>query len=76
MYIHLHSFHFVLWTAYYYCFFFLTGLSPDLQGMDQIRKIIRPTDVPDTGMFNLCLTLAVLFFSTNKRPVVNHLFHN
>jgi len=26
------------------------GLSPDLQGMDQIRKIIRPTDVPDTGM--------------------------
>jgi len=26
------------------------GLSPDLQTMDQIRKISRPTDVPDTGL--------------------------
>lgn len=26
------------------------GLSPDLQGMDQIRRISRPTDVPDTGL--------------------------
>lgn len=26
------------------------GLSPDLQGMDQIRRIMRPTDVPDTGL--------------------------
>jgi diadenosine tetraphosphatase ApaH/serine/threonine PP2A family protein phosphatase len=26
------------------------GLSPDLQNMDQIRRIMRPTDVPDTGM--------------------------
>lgn len=26
------------------------GLSPDLQGMDQIRRINRPTDVPDTGL--------------------------
>jgi serine/threonine-protein phosphatase PP1 catalytic subunit len=25
------------------------GLSPDLQSMDQIRRIMRPTDVPDTG---------------------------
>lgn len=25
------------------------GLSPDLQGMEQIRRIMRPTDVPDTG---------------------------
>ncbi|KOB64837.1 Serine/threonine-protein phosphatase PP1-gamma catalytic subunit, partial [Operophtera brumata] len=24
------------------------GLSPDLQGMEQIRRIMRPTDVPDT----------------------------
>ena len=29
------------------------GLSPDLQSMDQIRRVMRPTDVPDTGMFNL-----------------------
>jgi len=26
------------------------GLSPDLKTMDQIRRIIRPTDVPDTGL--------------------------
>uniref|UniRef100_A0A8C6EMB0 Serine/threonine-protein phosphatase PP1-beta catalytic subunit n=1 Tax=Marmota marmota marmota TaxID=9994 RepID=A0A8C6EMB0_MARMA len=24
------------------------GLSPDLQSMEQIRRIMRPTDVPDT----------------------------
>jgi serine/threonine-protein phosphatase PP1 catalytic subunit len=26
------------------------GLSPDLQSMDQIRRIMRPTDIPDTGV--------------------------
>nr|CAH7766843.1 unnamed protein product [Callosobruchus chinensis] len=26
------------------------GLSPDLQGMEQIRRIMRPTDVPDSGL--------------------------
>ena len=26
------------------------GLSPDLKSMDQIRRIVRPTDVPDTGL--------------------------
>lgn len=26
------------------------GLSPDLQNMDQIKRIMRPTDVPDTGL--------------------------
>lgn len=26
------------------------GLSPDLHGMEQIRRIMRPTDVPDTGL--------------------------
>lgn len=25
------------------------GLSPDLSDMEQIRKVIRPTDIPDTG---------------------------
>lgn len=36
------------------CFLFLslscTGLSPDLHSMEQIRRIMRPTDVPDTGL--------------------------
>ena len=27
------------------------GLSPDLQSMEQIRRIMRPTDVPDTGNY-------------------------
>mmetsp|Transcript_5578 Transcript_5578/g.13362 ORF Transcript_5578/g.13362 Transcript_5578/m.13362 type:complete len:336 (+) Transcript_5578:79-1086(+) len=26
------------------------GLSPDLNSMEQIRRIMRPTDVPDTGL--------------------------
>ncbi|KAH9976245.1 serine/threonine protein phosphatase-like protein [Lactifluus volemus] len=26
------------------------GLSPDLQSMEQIRRMMRPTDVPDTGL--------------------------
>ena len=26
------------------------GLSPDLQSMEQIRRIMRPTDVPDAGL--------------------------
>uniref|UniRef100_A0A5F8G769 protein-serine/threonine phosphatase n=1 Tax=Monodelphis domestica TaxID=13616 RepID=A0A5F8G769_MONDO len=26
------------------------GLSPDLQSMEQIRRIMRPTDVPDQGV--------------------------
>ena len=25
------------------------GLSPDLKTMEQIRRIVRPTDVPDQG---------------------------
>ena len=29
---------------------FHAGLSPDLQSMEQIRRIMRPTDVPDTGL--------------------------
>lgn len=40
-----------------YTFFFFAyfdsmhgGLSPDLNHMDQIRRIRRPTDVPDSGL--------------------------
>jgi Calcineurin-like phosphoesterase len=28
----------------------ISGLSPDLQSMEQIRRIPRPTDVPDQGL--------------------------
>ena len=28
---------------------FCAGLSPDLTSMEQIRRIMRPTDVPDQG---------------------------
>ncbi|KAJ7679748.1 protein phosphatase type 1 [Mycena rosella] len=28
------------------------GLSPDLQSMDQIRRIMRPTDIPDQGLLS------------------------
>ena len=31
------------------------GLSPDLQSMEQIRRVMRPTDVPDTGMHHAVL---------------------
>ncbi|KAG8216730.1 hypothetical protein J3R82DRAFT_6943 [Butyriboletus roseoflavus] len=31
------------------------GLSPDLQSMEQIRRVMRPTDVPDTGTFALSI---------------------
>jgi hypothetical protein len=30
------------------------GLSPDLQSMEQIRRVMRPTDVPDTGACTRC----------------------
>jgi serine/threonine-protein phosphatase PP1 catalytic subunit len=25
------------------------GLSPDLQSMEQLRRVMRPTDIPDSG---------------------------
>lgn len=27
-----------------------SGLSPDLQSMEQVRRVMRPTDVPDQGL--------------------------
>lgn len=39
------------------------GLSPDLQSMEQIRRVMRPTDVPDTGMWLLfpCPSVADIY---------------
>ena len=31
------------------------GLSPELNSMEQIRRLMRPTDVPDTGLLCDCL---------------------
>ncbi|KAJ3325943.1 Serine/threonine-protein phosphatase pp1 [Boothiomyces sp. JEL0866] len=33
------------------------GLSPDLQSMEQIRRVMRPTDVPDTGKHEIIVGL-------------------
>jgi diadenosine tetraphosphatase ApaH/serine/threonine PP2A family protein phosphatase len=40
------------------------GLSPDLQSMEQIRRVMRPTDVPDTGKVHLlpCTKLTAAHF--------------
>lgn len=37
------------------------GLSPDLQSFDQIRKIVRPTEIPDQGRNYFKLRLALRF---------------
>jgi diadenosine tetraphosphatase ApaH/serine/threonine PP2A family protein phosphatase len=35
------------------------GLSPDLQSMEQIRRVMRPTDVPDTGKYACIIVLLI-----------------
>ena len=40
-------------TLYIMLFYYPSGLSPDLQSMEQIRRIMRPTDVPDQGSYLL-----------------------
>ena len=53
-----------IWKTFIYCFNCLPvaalvddkilcmhgGLSPELSSIDQIKRIMRPTDVPDTGL--------------------------
>ena len=43
------------------------GLSPDLQSMEQIRRIMRPTDVPDTGD-----NIRILSINSHKAPIHSH----
>lgn len=45
----LNSFHYLIQFEFN-LLFLLIGLSPDLHSMEQIRRIMRPTDVPDTGL--------------------------
>ena len=51
------------------------GLSPDLQSMEQIRRIMRPTDVPDTGriiiLFTLPLKSLILLASGWSKTILN-----
>ena len=35
--------------------------------MEQIRRIMRPTDVPDTGMCSIEITHSILFFFVLSR---------
>lgn len=46
------------------------GLSPDLQSMEQIRRVMRPTDVPDTGTYlrSFFFSLAAPGSSSSPRP--------
>ena len=44
------------------------GLSPDLQSMEQIRRVMRPTDVPDTGEVQ-CLWWRSETQCVNRSPV-------
>ena len=39
------------------------GLSPDLQSMEQIRRVMRPTDVPDTGTEILYMSYSIFVFT-------------
>ena len=34
----------------YWCCFIIAGLSPELTTMEQVRRVMRPTDVPDQGL--------------------------
>ena len=50
-------------------FYYPSGLSPDLQSMEQIRRIMRPTDVPDQGSYLLqslfmesCVDMSCFFY--------------
>lgn len=45
------------------------GLSPDLQSMEQIRRVMRPTDVPDTGA---CIPLLFMPSSILSAPLCHH----
>jgi len=37
------------------------GLSPELNSMDQVRKIVRPTDIPEQGKYNYYLHLINIY---------------
>jgi serine/threonine-protein phosphatase PP1 catalytic subunit len=56
------------------------GLSPDLKSMEQIRRIVRPTDIPENGL--LCDLLwadpdrdiqGILFLPNLRDPCIYHL---
>ena len=46
------------------------GLSPDLQSMEQIRRVMRPTDVPDTGALYILQSSLLLTWRWGFRPAL------
>ena len=44
------------------------GLSPDLQSMEQIRRVMRPTDVPDTGSQHFIVAIDLSFIIDPPYP--------
>lgn len=45
------------------------GLSPEISSMDQIKRTVRPTDVPDTGEFDLDTVDVVSFRAVVRRVI-------
>lgn len=48
------------------------GLSPDLQSMEQIRRVMRPTDVPDTGALLFFVYPSFLMFSPQASYAISY----
>ena len=38
------------------------GLSPEMESVEQIKKIVRPTDVPEQGIKELIKDFYVIFY--------------
>ena len=68
----------IVWGIFYVYFFGRHGgISPELNSFDQIKRIIRPTDVPDSGL--LCDLLWAdpdkeIMVCAHQSHFVNHLF--
>ena len=45
------------------------GLSPDLNNFDQIHKIKRPVEVPDTGYFKLFQVYYVIYYGLIQKMI-------
>jgi hypothetical protein len=46
------------------------GLSPELESIEQIKKIEKPTDVPDTGKKMLIKVYYVIYFGQTQIKIL------